>query len=130
VQLTYGNGIHPVQPGAKTLREVDLLPNLAYMETLLKVVDYAAGDLDPRDPSHEVPNRLTDLLIDLCLARYYRDMVGQAAAKVGIAPGTTYQGDVYGGLWNTFIEMFPGLDHDEAKRVAYKIAYGHALPIS
>lgn len=129
--LAYGNGVHGVQANAQRLHEIDLLPNLPYMEMLLKVVDYAVADLDPGDQArYKRPDRLTDLLIDLCLARFHRDAVGQAAAQLGNAPGHTYQGDVCASLQSTFTEMFPGLDMDEAKRVAHAIAYGWSEPMT
>jgi hypothetical protein len=127
--LAYGNGIYPVQAGAKTLREIDLLPNLAYMEMLLKVFDCAASEISPMESRCKDPDRLTDLLMDLCLARFHRDAVGKAADELGILPGGTYQGDVYHGLRSTFTELFPSVDDDEAKRAAHAITYGYA-PVS
>jgi len=106
VALTHGNGIHAVQEGAKALREIDLLPNLDCMEMLLQVFD------------HEVPAG-DGLLAHLALARYYRDPVGQAALAIDIVPGGDMcPGDVEAALWNTFVEMFPNLDHKEARNVA------------
>lgn len=115
--LIYGNGVHPVQADAKSLREINLLPNIEYMETLLKVVDFAAPEIgDPLDR-----DMLSTLLIDLCLTRYFRDPIGQAALALDTAPGNTYPGDVEASLWNDFVEMFPSLHHDEAKLVARRL---------
>ena len=114
--LKNGNGIHPVLDGSKGLREIDLLPNLDYMEMLLQVFDH---EVRGREPLERSPARsLSDLLTDLCLTRYYRDPVGQAALALDITPGDMWPGDVEASLWNTFIETFETLDHDEAKAVA------------
>jgi hypothetical protein len=96
IPLKHGNGIHPVLEGARTLREIDLLPNLDYMEMLLQVFD------------REVPNG-DGLLAHLALARCYRDPVGQAALALDIVPG--------GDMWQYEVEA-PQVPEDDAMRVA------------
>ena len=106
IPLKHGNGIHPVLEGARTLREIDLLPNLDYMEMLLQVFD------------REVPNG-DGLLAHLALARCYRDPVGQAALALDIVPGgDMWQYEVEAGLSHNFTALFPQVPEDDAMRVA------------
>jgi hypothetical protein len=72
--------------GRVTLRDVDLLPNLDYMDALLRIASRAVEDM--RGLDHYSPEwYVSELLYSLCLTRFYNDAVGKAViSRSGYSP--------------------------------------------
>lgn len=111
------------------LNAAELLPTLGSMNRLLEFVEFIGDQFGDLCQEYELFERGLDhsahsLLTDLCLARFYRDPVGKAAARQEIVPDGMWPGDVVASLWNNFIELFPSLEIEEARRVARLLVYG------